>query len=95
MTDFTRIIGALEDSPAEGAQAMAAARLGFLEWVLAAPGPVTARMARDALGTRAARDAQSAAARAFVGCLREVSVRPVARAAHRSGSQRRRKHWLN
>lgn len=72
MTDPTQIIGALEDNPEQGAQALDAARLGFLEWVFAAPGPVTARMARDALDTQAARDAQSPAARAFVGCVRQV-----------------------
>jgi hypothetical protein len=92
MTDLARIIGALEDSSAEGAQALAAARLGFLEWVFAAPGPVTAHMARDALGTQAARAAQSAAARAFVGCLREASLPGPTGGARRSG---RRGRWLN
>jgi hypothetical protein len=64
-----RIIDALEDSPAMGAQAQALARLGFLEWICAAPGPVTTTMAREALASHAARDAQSAAARAFVDFL--------------------------
>jgi len=95
MMDFARIIGALEDSQAEGAQAMAAARRGFLEWVVATPGPVTARMARDALATRAARNAQSQAARAFVGCLREASVPPPAFAARQRAARVRRGHWLN
>ena len=96
MTDFARIIGALEASPAAGAQAMVAARLGFLKWVLGISGPVTARMARDALGTRAARDAQSEAARAFVGCLRDASAPPPACAARRRrGTKLRRAQWLN
>jgi len=95
MTDLARIIGALEDSRAEGAQAIAAARLGFLEWVCAAPGPVTAHMARDALGTQAARRAQSAAARAFVGCLREASMPAPAARAGRNGARARRGRWLN
>jgi len=101
MTEFARIIDALENSPAEGAQALAAARRGFLEWVVAAPGPVTARMARDALGTQAARDAQSAAARAFVGCLHEASL-PLATGTTRRrgtrgthGTRTRRAGWLN
>ncbi|MFB9149978.1 hypothetical protein [Roseovarius ramblicola] len=95
MTDVTRIIGALENSPTEGAQALAAARHGFLEWVLAAPGPVTARMARDALETPAARDAQSAAARAFVGCLHEASRSLTGGAVRRRAARVRRAELLN
>jgi hypothetical protein len=95
MTDVARIIDALEKSPAEGAQAMAAARLGFLEWVFGAPGAVTAGMARDALGTLAARDARSAAARAFVGCLREASLPLAARATRRGGMRAKRMRWIN
>ncbi|RXV63295.1 hypothetical protein C6W92_09430 [Roseovarius sp. A46] len=95
MTDFDRIIDALEESPAEGAQAMAAARLGFLEWVFATPGPLTARMARDALDTQAARDAQSPAARAFVGCVREAGTPARACYAGRRAARAKRARWLN
>lgn len=73
-----RIIDALEDSPSHGAQAQALARLGFLEWVFAAPGPVTAAMAREALASPAARGAQSDAARAFLGYLHAACVPAVA-----------------
>jgi hypothetical protein len=93
MTALSRIIDALEDSPAQGAQALDAARLGFLEWMLATPGPVTAQMARDALETQAARDAQSPAARAFVGCVREVCTCVPSSAQRRRGA--RGGAWLN
>ncbi len=93
MTTLTRIIEALEDSPARGAQALDAARLGFLEWVFAAPGPVTARMARDALDTQAARGAQSPAARAFVGYIRDVCACAPSSAHRRRGA--RSGTWLN
>ncbi|MDZ7710265.1 MAG: hypothetical protein U5K36_09510 [Roseovarius sp.] len=93
MTDICRIIGALEDSPTEGEQALDAARLGFLEWVFTTPGPVTTRMARDALDTQAARDAQSPAARAFVGCVREVCSGASTAPQRRRGA--RAAAWLN
>lgn len=70
---FLRIIDGLERSPATGAQAMQVARMGFLQWACAAEGLVTAQMARMALESPAARRAESAAARAFVGFLQEAS----------------------
>ena len=70
---LTRIIDMLEASPARGAQAEALARLGFLEWVFAAPGPVTQGMAREALACPAAQAARSAAARAFVDFLNDAA----------------------
>ena len=78
-----RILDALENSPTAGAQAHAAARMGFLEWVFAAPGPVTAQMARDALAEPAARQAQSAAARAFVEHLKEACIAGLGSPARR------------
>ena len=93
MTDLSRIISALEDNPTEGAQALDAARLGFLEWVFAAPGPVTARMARDALDTQAARGAQSPAARAFVGCVRQACSGASTVPQRRRGA--RATEWIN
>lgn len=75
---LSRIIDALEHSPSRGAQAQALARLGFLEWLFAAPGPVTAAMVREALATGAAQGAQSDAARAFVGYLHAACVSTVA-----------------
>ncbi|EAQ23514.1 hypothetical protein ROS217_16870 [Roseovarius sp. 217] len=70
---FLRIIDGLESSQATGPQAMQAARMGFLQWACAVEGPITAQMARAALESPAARQAESAAARAFVGFLREAS----------------------
>jgi len=79
----TRIIDALEESPAAGAQACAAGRLGFLEWVFDTPGPVTVQMAREALSEPAAQAAKSAAARAFVNYLEEACTSIAARPARR------------
>lgn len=83
----TRIIVALEESPAAGAQACAAGRLGFLEWVFDTPGPVTAQMAREALAEPAAQAPKSAAARAFVGFLEEACASIGARPARRRRGQ--------
>ncbi|WP_417728963.1 hypothetical protein [Roseovarius sp.] len=70
---FLQIMDGLESSHATGTQAMQAARMGFLQWACAVDGPVTAQMARVALESPAARQAESAAARAFVGFLQEAS----------------------
>lgn len=86
---LTRIIDALEQSPAMGAQAQALARLGFLEWVFAAPGPVTTDTAREALTSDAAQGARSAAARAFVGFLSAAAL-PCP-----TPMRRGRARWLN
>ncbi|QYX58300.1 hypothetical protein K1T73_08045 [Roseovarius sp. SCSIO 43702] len=69
---MTRILSGLEESETLGAEAEAMARLGFLEWALAAEGQVTPDTVRDALAHPAARHAESAAAQAFVGYLREA-----------------------
>jgi hypothetical protein len=58
---FLRIIDGLERSSATGRQAVQAARIGFLHWACAVEGPVTAQAA------------ESAAARAFAGILKEAS----------------------
>lgn len=86
---LTRIIDALEESPAMGAQAQALARLGFLEWVFATPGPVTTDAAREALASDAAQGAQSAAARAFVDFLNAAALPCPA------PMRRGRARWLN
>ncbi|PKQ13762.1 MAG: hypothetical protein CVT70_02050 [Alphaproteobacteria bacterium HGW-Alphaproteobacteria-1] len=86
---LTRIIDALEESPAMGAQAQALARMGFLEWVFAMPGPVTTDTAREALLSDAAQGAQSAAARAFVDFL-DAAARPCP-----APMRRGRARWLN
>jgi hypothetical protein len=78
-----RILDALEDSPTAGSQAQAAARMGFLEWVFAAPGPVTAQMVREALADPAAQEAQSAAARAFVDYLEQACLSGLGSPARR------------
>jgi len=70
---MTRILNGLEDSDTHGAEARAMARLGFLEWAFAAEGQVTPQVARDALAHPAAQRAESDAAQAFVGYLREAT----------------------
>ena len=76
----TPIMDGLERSGATGAEAEAVARLGFLEWIFACPGAVTAREVREALAEPAVQNAGSAAARAFVEVLEEArQVIPVTR----------------
>ncbi|MGK7652437.1 hypothetical protein ACSQ76_08485 [Roseovarius sp. B08] len=69
---LTPIMDGLERSGATGAEAEAIARLGFLEWVFAYPGAVTARVVHEALSEPAVQNAGSAAARAFVDVLEEA-----------------------
>ncbi|WP_236544479.1 hypothetical protein [Roseovarius atlanticus] len=69
---LTPIMDGLERSGATGDEAEAVARLGFLEWVFAHPGTVTARVVREALDEPAVQNADSAAAKAFVGVLEEA-----------------------
>ncbi|SEL08963.1 hypothetical protein SAMN05443999_103273 [Roseovarius azorensis] len=69
---LTRILEGLEANTATGAQARGDARRGFLEWIFAMPGPVTAQMVRAALDEPAVHAAESDAARAFVECLQEA-----------------------
>ncbi len=77
---LTPIMDGLERSGATGAEAEAVARLGFLEWVFAYPGAVTARVVREALDEPAVQNAGSAAARAFVDVLEEARYAvPMAR----------------
>lgn len=84
---FLRIMDGLERSPAIGHQAVQHARIGFLSWACSVEGPVTSQMARAALKSPAAQAAESDAARAFVGFLKEASracpVKPMRRARAR------------
>lgn len=68
-----RILNGLEDSAATGPEADSMARLGFLEWVFASPGTLTAESARRALQEISPHVPGSPAARAFVGFLEEAS----------------------
>jgi len=81
-----QILRGLERSTATGAQAETDARLGFLEWLIGLEGAASAAEARAALAIAAAHRPQSAAARAFVGCLRQAS-RPIAGHARRRRAQ--------
>ena len=84
----TRILDGLERVTATGKEADSVARLGFLEWVFLQPGDATAKAAREALNCPAARNAGSAAARAFVDFLRQATL-PVSRPGRRGGRLRR------
>ena len=70
----SRIIDGLEASDLTGADATQAARLGFLEWAFCSREGGTPQAARDALQNPEARNASSAAARAFVGYLRQATL---------------------
>lgn len=80
---FQRIMDGLERSPAIGRQAVKVARIGFLNWACSVEGPVTAQLARAALDCPEAEAAESDAARAFVGFLREASRAGLARPMRR------------
>jgi len=69
----SRILDGLEHSNATGREADKVARLGFLEWVFSSPDAATPQAVRNALNSAAARDPGSAAARAFVGFLRQAA----------------------
>lgn len=86
----TRILDGLEDCRATGAEAHSMARLGFLEWVFAGTEAATAEAARGALREIAPQEPRSAAARAFVDCLREA-----ARSVHAPRRRGRRQPRLN
>ncbi|WP_111732003.1 hypothetical protein [Roseovarius amoyensis] len=74
MAAALRILQGLERSPATGDEAEGMARLGFLEWMFALEGDsAVPEHARVALHSDAARAAESAAARAFVGFLRQAT----------------------
>ncbi|QFT93511.1 hypothetical protein FIU86_11720 [Roseovarius sp. THAF9] len=78
--NLTPIMDGLERSGATGAEAKAVARLGFLEWVFAYPGTVTAHAVREALAEPVMQNPGSAAARAFVDFLEEARYAvPMAR----------------
>lgn len=70
---ITRILNGLEGLEETGADAVQAARLGFLEWAFCARDGGTAQAARVALDSRAARNASSDAARAFVEFLHDAT----------------------
>lgn len=82
-----QILTGLERSDATGQEADQVARLGFLEWAFTLPGEASAKAARAALDCPEARNADSAAARAFVGFL-EQATRPISS----SRVRRRRLH---
>ena len=78
----TQILSGLERSDAAGAEADAAARMGFLEWAFALTVDATPEAAREAHGSCVAQRPASAAAQAFVAYLREAGSamqRPVRR----------------
>lgn len=69
----TQILSGLESMDAVGSDADAAGRMGFLEWAFALPGAATPEAARAALAA-APKEAQSAAARAFVQFLHQATL---------------------
>lgn len=69
----TRILNGLETLDLTGTEADAAARQGFLEWVFTASGSVTPELAMRAVHSPEAQKAESDAAQAFVGFLRQAS----------------------
>jgi hypothetical protein len=85
----SRIIDGLERSDAEGREADAVARLGFLEWVFTQPEAVTAREARAALAEPELQNPTSAAARAFAGFLRQATQALQGAGARRGRAARR------
>jgi hypothetical protein len=87
----SRIIDGLERSDAEGREADAVARLGFLEWVFTQPEAVTAQDARAALDAPELQNPTSAAAQAFAGFLRQAT-KAVQGAGARRGRAARRLH---
>lgn len=86
----TRILYGLEASAATGAEADAAARLGFLQWMAELPAGAAPRAARAALKSPAAQNPESAAARAFVTYLHAASRPAVLPGAGRRRRNRRR-----
>jgi len=86
----TRILNGLELCAATGEEAESVARLEFLEWVFGLDGAATPAEARAALATPAAQRAESDAACAFVGFLRQAS-RPVSRPATKGARRGRRR----
>lgn len=81
---ITRILNGLEGLEETGADAVQAARLGFLEWAFCARDGGTPQAARAALDSRVAQNASSAAARAFVSYLRDATQPVAARPRRRS-----------
>ena len=91
----TRILEGLERMDAEGPDADAAARAGFLEWAFAQPGAATPEAARAALMTarHAAPDGgQSAAAEAFVAYLNDATMGMAPSGRRGRGDRRKRLH---
>ncbi|WP_135501760.1 hypothetical protein [Roseovarius aestuariivivens] len=83
----TRIVEGLERSEATGPAAQDAARLGFLEWVFAHPGQVTAQTIRAAQAELSACPMSSDAACAFADVLRQAAP-----GLHAPGRRRVRRH---
>ncbi len=77
------IIKGLERMDATGAEAKAAARLGFLEWAFNPAHEATPKTARDALSDPSLQNASSPAARAFVRYLQEATVQITRRTRRR------------
>lgn len=69
----TQILEGLESIDSTGGDAVAAGRMGFLEWAFALPGAATPEAAREALAA-APPEVESAAARAFVQFLQQATV---------------------
>lgn len=86
----TRILNGLETLDLTGADADAAARQGFLEWVFTMPGEATPQAAGEALAAPEAQNAESAAALAFVEFLRQAR-----RGFHRPGTRMGRARRLH
>ena len=83
-----RIILSLESLDLTGGDADAAARMGFLEWAFTDAEFVTPDMAEAALRAPEAQNPCSDAARAFVGFLRQASLK-LSHPRARSGRARR------
>ena len=86
---FSRIMGALAASNTTGAQAVEAARMGFLEWVFSAteghPAHLVARADLKRLPDGAA---LSPAAQHFVGFLTDAAETPIENPKRRGGRRR-------
>lgn len=88
MMTASRILHGLERSSATGREADSMARLGFLEWVFTVEGAATPGAAKKALALAEAQRPESAAARAFVGFLRQAT-QSVPGAGRRRGRRQR------
>ncbi len=86
---MSRILGGLDAMDLNGADAVQAARLGFLEWALSRDGDQCARQeARTALALLRPRASYSRAARCFLSYLDEAAAAPAAPPIRRGGRKR-------